>query len=529
MENLSSTTFVCACSNNRCSKIGDVSPDKRHNDLIIKKSVPDGGWGWFVVFASFMIHFINDGVALSLGELFEQLMEKYDAGNGATSSILSVIIGTSLCTGPISSTLINVYGCRTVTIIGALIASTFIVISSYATNITTLVFTLGLGTGFGFGLSYLPALICISYYFDKYSSLATGIAVCGSGFGTIAFSSFYKLALVNFKIEQLLWVTSLLVLTCIIFSLFFRPLSSVESVKNRLTREATLLTTAIDAEKVLVVNSSHNVENKRKGGKKNCCCDESTLRLSIGGNLESVNTSDSAAAISNNKKSRLREEFENTLNELTDCAFMRNPIFVLFAASNFLTSIGFDGAFVFVPILAKEKGIDQQSSGSMLSIIGAGNIIGRIMLTYICDSFSLNRLYFYSSCISICGVITIFSVYCENIISYGIFCSIYGILISAYISFTTSITADLFGSEKLANVLGIILLFQGMAAFFGPPIAGLMCDYFQRHDPAFIFCGITLTISGLILFPIPLCQRYSGKFKTESKPNLNETENNGDV
>lgn len=62
----------------------------------------------------------------------------------------------------------------------------------------------------------------------------------------------------------------------------------MESVKNRLTREATLLTTAIDAEKVLVVNSSHNVENKRKGGKKNCCCDESTLRLSTGGNLESV-------------------------------------------------------------------------------------------------------------------------------------------------------------------------------------------------------------------------------------------------
>lgn len=28
---------------------------------IDNKIVPDGGWGWMVVFASFMIHFIMDG------------------------------------------------------------------------------------------------------------------------------------------------------------------------------------------------------------------------------------------------------------------------------------------------------------------------------------------------------------------------------------------------------------------------------------------------------------------------------------
>lgn len=35
--------------------------------------------------------------------------------------------------------------------------------------------------GIGFGLIYLPAVVCVGYYFESKRALATGIAVCGSG------------------------------------------------------------------------------------------------------------------------------------------------------------------------------------------------------------------------------------------------------------------------------------------------------------------------------------------------------------
>ena len=38
--------------------------------------------------------------------------------------------------------------------------------------------------GIGFGLIYLPAIVCVSMYFEKKRAFATGIAVCGSGLGT---------------------------------------------------------------------------------------------------------------------------------------------------------------------------------------------------------------------------------------------------------------------------------------------------------------------------------------------------------
>jgi len=31
------------------------------NDAAVEGDIPDGGWGWVIVFSSFMIHFIMDG------------------------------------------------------------------------------------------------------------------------------------------------------------------------------------------------------------------------------------------------------------------------------------------------------------------------------------------------------------------------------------------------------------------------------------------------------------------------------------
>lgn len=49
-------------------------------------------------------------------------------------------------------------------------------------------FLLFVCAGIGFGFIYLPAVVAVSYYFETKRSLATGIAVCGSGFGTFAFA-----------------------------------------------------------------------------------------------------------------------------------------------------------------------------------------------------------------------------------------------------------------------------------------------------------------------------------------------------
>lgn len=40
--------------------------------------------------------------------------------------------------------------------------------------------------GIGFGMIYMPAVLTVGFYFEKWRALATGLALCGSGVGTFA-------------------------------------------------------------------------------------------------------------------------------------------------------------------------------------------------------------------------------------------------------------------------------------------------------------------------------------------------------
>lgn len=126
--------------------------------------------------------------------------------------------------GPISSSFVNRWGCMPVTIAGAILASVCMIISVFAQNVTTMYFTIGIGTGLGFGLIYLPAIVSVTMYFEKKRSLATGIAVCGSGFGTFIFAPIITSLLSEYGWRGAMLIVAGIVLECIIFGALFRPL-----------------------------------------------------------------------------------------------------------------------------------------------------------------------------------------------------------------------------------------------------------------------------------------------------------------
>ena len=110
------------------------------------------------------------------------------------------------------SALANKFGCRAVTIAGSFVASIAFTVSTIAPGYYTFLISYGIIGGLGFGMIYLPAVVFVGYYFEKKRSLATGIAVCGSGFGAFVFSPTSKFLLSHFGS----WKTANLVLACII-------------------------------------------------------------------------------------------------------------------------------------------------------------------------------------------------------------------------------------------------------------------------------------------------------------------------
>lgn len=66
---------------------------------------------------------------------------------------------------------------------------------------------------------------------------------------------------------------------------------------------------------------------------------------------------------------------------------------------------------------------------------------------------------------------------CVSFYTLSIYSAVFGFTIGAYVGLTSVILVDLLGLEKLTNAFGILLLFQGIASFTGPPIAGMFIDY----------------------------------------------------
>ena len=164
------------------------SEDNSSLEQLCEATPPDGGWGWVVVAASFMVNLIADGITFSFGVIYVEFLNYFGEGKSKTAWIGSLFMAMPLLSGPVASFLTDRYGCRRVSIAGSILATAGFVISSYANSMEVLVFTFGILAGFGLSLCFVAAVVIVAYYFDKKRSFATGLSVCGSGIGTFIFA-----------------------------------------------------------------------------------------------------------------------------------------------------------------------------------------------------------------------------------------------------------------------------------------------------------------------------------------------------
>ncbi|CAL4081345.1 unnamed protein product, partial [Meganyctiphanes norvegica] len=185
---------------------------------------PDGGYGWVIVFVSFLANMIVDGIAYSFSPFMEEFSNYFEEPKGKVAWVSSLLAGVYLSAGPIVSALSNKFGCRTVCMVGGVLASFAYAITPLATSVEYLMITQGVLGGLGFGLIYLPAVVAVSYYFESKRALATGIAVCGSGVGTMVCPPLVSLMIRSVGWQGTNLIIAGIILNCCVCGAMMRPL-----------------------------------------------------------------------------------------------------------------------------------------------------------------------------------------------------------------------------------------------------------------------------------------------------------------
>ncbi|KAL5245409.1 hypothetical protein ACI65C_012819 [Semiaphis heraclei] len=191
----------------------DDDDDASTATMTRKPKIPDGGWGWMVVFASLMICLISDGISFSFGLLYIEFLKEFQESKSKTAWIGSLFMAVPLILGPVGSALVDKFGCRKMTILGGIISGLGFIISSFADSIEMVFFTFGFLSGLGLCLCYVTAVVSIAYWFDKKRTLATGLGACGTGIGTFLYAP-----MTQYSIEEYGWRGTVLLLAGTFFN-----------------------------------------------------------------------------------------------------------------------------------------------------------------------------------------------------------------------------------------------------------------------------------------------------------------------
>lgn len=371
------------------------------NVININYNPPDGGWGWMIVVSSLIIHLIMDGITYSLGTYLTNFIQQFRITRSEASIVHALLPSITLICGPIGSIFTNKIGCRNTIIFGSLIAALGFFISFFVKNFFLLYISIGLIVGIGFGLIYVPAIVSVGYYFEKKRSFAIGIAVCGSGFGTFIFSPLNRILLNNYGINGAFLIKSAIVLNLIICGIVIRPVpiepseinkrkKKMQLKENQKLKENGNFVNIKTEESLSIVNldlvekknddlqSLDRLENALRFPLLNENNITSYLEKSIAtsstkqNNLSTldlmahirslqsitVHTPKSSSLLSFNKVIQKKSAMSNLskIEEFFDFSLLKNPVFILFSISNFLTSLGFIGPFIFIVDQACSKG-----------------------------------------------------------------------------------------------------------------------------------------------------------------------------
>ncbi|KAI8805390.1 major facilitator superfamily domain-containing protein [Cladochytrium replicatum] len=139
-----------------------------------------------------------------------------DIFKGTSQPVLSFVgtlaTGTLYLFGILSGRLAERFGFRTMLSIGSLFLVLSLVLASFATEVWHLLLTQGFMFGLGSSIAFFPAVSLPSQWFDKRRSIATGVAMSGSGIGGFIFAIAVGKLLVTVDFRWTLRIIALIVL-----------------------------------------------------------------------------------------------------------------------------------------------------------------------------------------------------------------------------------------------------------------------------------------------------------------------------
>ena len=395
-------------------------------------------YGWIVIAAGLLIAVIGLGTRYSFGVFLKSIEGEFGVSRGETSGIFSAYMLFCGLLSILGGWALDRYGPRKVAFVMASFTGLSLLLTSQANAAWQLFITYGLLLSLGTGPVYTVVNSTTSRWFKKKRGFAVGITSSGGGLGAIIIAPFASYLVSSFD-----WRTAFVVLGLISWIV-------MASVSLLLRKDPMDMGLSPDGMK----------SEPRQPGTQ-------------------------------------RKQDEAGFADYTVLQASKMSQFWLLGLTWVFISLSLHLIFVHAVPYALDMGISPMDAAVMLSLIGAANIPGRLVVGKISDT--LDRKALGVACALVQTGTLLWLMWANGLWMLYTFAIVYGFLWGGSGAVITALIGDVFGTRSLGAIMGMMSAGWALGAAVGPAVGGYIFDASGNYFTAFATGAAAVLISALLV------------------------------
>ncbi|XP_067089014.1 solute carrier family 16 member 6b [Osmerus mordax] len=479
-------------------------------------AVPDGGWGWAVALAFFLVEVFTYGTIKSLGVFLQDLMEEFQESNSRVSWVISICVFVLTFTAPLSTVLSNRFGYRPVVMAGGFLISLGTISSAYTSSINEMYVTIGLVSGLGYCLTFLPTVTLLAQYFSRRRSLVTAVASSGESFAMFAFAPAFTYLKEKIGWRHCLIVIGVLQASVIGCGVLLRPIvikpegdeaegsQAAYELEHEETRASissgvsgrsgdsgvtSLSTTTSDLRTVVIAEETAALMEPK--GKAREDQDQGS----------SLGPPTQAEGPEAGVKEQASPQESRTTPKLLDFSVLKDGAFICYSLFGLFATLGFFAPPLYIIELSKSRGVEPDMAAYMLSIMAVAEVCGRLSIGVVLDKAPVRKTKVLLGCVVLLGLVLVAFTLVWEFWGLAMCCGLYGFFMGTVGSTHIPMLAeeDVVGIQRMPSSVGVYVFIQSFAGLAGPPLGGVLVDVTQNYGAAFYSCAAGMALGALFL------------------------------
>jgi MFS family permease len=395
-------------------------------------------YGWIVIAAGLFIAVIGLGTRYSFGVFLKSIEAEFGVSRGETSGIFSAYMLFCGLLSILGGWALDRYGPRKVAFVMASFTGLSLLLTSQANAAWQLFITYGLLLSLGTGPVYTVVNSTTSRWFKKKRGFAVGITSSGGGLGAIILAPFASYLVSSFD-----WRTAFVVLGLVSWI----GMASMALLLRKDPMDMGLSPDGVKSE-------------PRQTGTQT-------------------------------------KQDESGPADYTVVQASKMSQFWLLGLTWVFVSLSLHLIFVHAVPYAMDMGIPPMDAAVMLSLIGAANILGRLVVGKISDT--LDRKALGVACALVQTGTLLWLMWANGLWMLYTFAVFYGFLWGGSGAVITALIGDIFGTQSLGVIMGMMSAGWALGAAIGPAVGGYIFDASGSYFTAFATGAVAVLISALLV------------------------------